>query len=193
MMGGCFSQDSAGAAVDTYWRSSYVAIPQIRGTDIISVPFPGGSSDSDEFLGAGNFDWSDASYEYQFSLGVGSYNLDGKYIGACGVRDAVNSKGDLFFNDRSLSLPSGRYVFYAKNGQLEAISSDFRYTVTTSAFSLTMQQNRKIKIRHWKIQEFEYFQYINEETMVKWQVVPMRGVSGNAAIWETWTRTLTEI
>lgn len=193
LMGGCFSLDSAGAAVDSYWRSSYVSIPQIRGTDIISAPFPGGSSGSDEFWGAGNFDWSDEFTEYQFSLGVSSYYNAGKYTGACGLRDANNSRGNLYFNNSELFIPSGRYVFYAKNGQVEAISSDSRYTVTAPAFSLTMQQERKIRIRHWKIQELEYLQYINVETMVKWQVVPMRGVSGNAAIWETWTRTLTEL
>lgn len=197
LMGGCFAQDDDGAAVDFYWPAAHVDIPQKKGVNIISIPFPGGDSEHDVIRGGGYFDWSvPDSPMYQYSLGLGSFSApDGAYIGGGGLRNNMNT-GQVRFHDAMANIDAsykGWFHLYIGDGRASAILDDKEWTSEYSSFSLPMTANRPFRLRYWHLLSFSYFYYSNAGTGVKWQVMPMRSACGNIAVWESWLTTLTEL
>lgn len=197
VMGGCFAQNATGAVVDTYWPAAQVDIPQQKGVDIISIPFPGGDSVNDVFFGRGDFQWSNPDNpQYNYCLGVNSYQSpQGGYIGGGGLRNNMNV-GQLRFNDGMANIAAnekGWFSFDIRDGYAEAVLGDKKWSAIASAFTLPMEATRSIKLRSWHLLAFSVFCYSNVATGVKWLVQPMRSVGGGLAIWENWTRTLTEL
>ena len=197
LMGGCFAQNSSGAAVETYWPALLVDIPRKEGGFLLYVPFPGGDSEDDEMQASCYYETVCESPEkFNVQIGIGSYNpIPNVYEGGWCLRPAEGRDNELFYNGSRATVAdiNGWVYMHAQGGLSWIYCDDGEYSVTATDYLLDMQAMRSIGFRYWHIRQFAYMCYSNKNTGVKWFVCPMRGTNGLTAIWENWTGSLVEL
>lgn len=197
LMGGCFAQNEHGACVDSYWSASACDIPKYGAVNLMSGRFPGGSSEADTAKASIVCEWKGSTDQHNIITGYNSFYSNSTYLGGWGVRRAGNSMADLVYtpilSPMTFSSDYPELQLYCADGRAWVESAGALLASTETEFSLTMEQMRAFSIRCTYLRQFHYMAYANEQTGIKWNVLPVRSPLGNAAIWEDYTNSLIEL
>ena len=190
MMGGCFAQDEAGSAVDTYWVADGLHLDSmVQNVSVADTVFPGGDSVNDELMITYQADSYDASYLITGIRPPEVTTRRGLVIFSGSGNASVLSQQE--GNTPSWLEPLGeKFTWWMRGGKYKRggeVGDLYVYNLEDSeprmfrVGSALKHQNRIIYS----------VQYRNERTGWKLQWQPMRGLNGTA-FFEPTTGTLAE-